>query len=306
MRRVILALLLALPLSAQVPLPQVPVTGTLGPGGPFPLQNSGTLSLTSDANRTMVYPETSANFLLVTSTVSLTTTRNLIAPIAKGFTFTIENLTTGGQSIQIIGSSGTGIVIPNGKTVSVYCDGTNYVSTGGVSSFTASPSFWPSWLVPTVTCTNGACSLAVTASSIPNSALQNTITTINSTDCSLGGSCTIPGAGLGGTLSNANCTVGPGAGTGATCSVTGFDGNHHVTVTLGSSPAPSDTLYTLTFTASRGHTVYCTATSTNLRPSGTPYQGFYVDASSSATQYIMDAGEDIANYTAINVNVSCP
>ena len=122
---------------AQVPAPQIPLTGSIGPGGIFPILNSGTLIFPSDADYTMTYPEVSANFLKVTSAVTLTATRNLRAPVGIGFQFTVENATTGGQAIQVIGATGAGVVIANGSTATVTSDGTNYVtSTGTGSGFT--------------------------------------------------------------------------------------------------------------------------------------------------------------------------
>jgi hypothetical protein len=65
-----------------------------------------------------------------------TAQRNLIAPLVEK-TYIVKNTTTGGFAVQIIGSSGTGVVIPNGVTTSVYCDGTNFYSnlTGAVGNF---------------------------------------------------------------------------------------------------------------------------------------------------------------------------
>lgn len=57
--------------------------------------------------------------------------RDIIAPLVDK-TYTIKNNTTGGFPVQIIGSSGTGVVIANGQTVSVYCDGTNFYPTSVV------------------------------------------------------------------------------------------------------------------------------------------------------------------------------
>lgn len=113
---------------AQIPVPQINLTGNIGCQG-FPCVNNGTLIMSSDANRNMTAQETSAFYIKVTSSVSLTATRNLIAPAGR-FPFTIENSTTGGQSIQIIGASGTGVTIANGTTIAVWNDGTNYVSIG--------------------------------------------------------------------------------------------------------------------------------------------------------------------------------
>jgi len=53
--------------------------------------------------------------------------RNIVAPLVEKI-YTIKNSTVGGYAVQIIGSSGTGVVIPNGVTSSVYCDGTNFYS----------------------------------------------------------------------------------------------------------------------------------------------------------------------------------
>lgn len=125
---IILALLMPFPALAQIPSPQINLTGNIGTQG-FPLINNGTLVIASDANRTMTALETSALYIKVTSSVSLTATRNLVSPAGR-FMFTIENATTGGQSIQIIGASGTGVTIPSGQTVAVWNDGTNYVGIG--------------------------------------------------------------------------------------------------------------------------------------------------------------------------------
>jgi hypothetical protein len=68
---------------------------------------------------------------------ALTATRNVIAPLVEK-TYIVKNSTSGSQSIQIIGSSGLGVTIPNGITAVVYCDGTNFYNaiTGSVGNFT--------------------------------------------------------------------------------------------------------------------------------------------------------------------------
>lgn len=87
---------------------------------------TGTPSFPSDANYTMVAGEFSCPILKVTSVGSLTATRNLVAPLTVGSFYMVFNNTTGAQAIQIIGASGTGITIANGKRALVYSDGTNY------------------------------------------------------------------------------------------------------------------------------------------------------------------------------------
>jgi hypothetical protein len=93
-----------------------------------------------DANYTMsnyngVVDEARNQVLVVTGTN--TATRNLIAPLVEK-TYLVKNSTTGGQSIQIIGSSGLGVTIPNGITTYVYCDGINFYNalSGSVGNFT--------------------------------------------------------------------------------------------------------------------------------------------------------------------------
>lgn len=124
----IIALASSLPLLGQIPAPQINLTGNIGCAG-FPCLNNGPLSLTSDANHSMTALETSAMSIVVTSTVSLTATRNLVYPAGR-FQVTVENLTTGGHGIQVIGQSGTGVTIPNGQTIAVWNDGTNFVQVG--------------------------------------------------------------------------------------------------------------------------------------------------------------------------------
>lgn len=116
--------------AAQVPAPTTPVQGTLGANGNFPLLNSGTFPFPSDATFTPTFPNTTCIVCKVTSSVSLTATRNLVMPgpgsPAKTMTFNITNATTGGQAIQVIASSGTGVTIANGTSAWVWFDGTNY------------------------------------------------------------------------------------------------------------------------------------------------------------------------------------
>lgn len=66
-----------------------------------------------------------------------TAQRNLVAPLVEK-TYIVKNSTSGGFSIQVIGSSGTGVVVPNGVTASIYCDGTNFYSAtnGTTGNFT--------------------------------------------------------------------------------------------------------------------------------------------------------------------------
>jgi hypothetical protein len=96
----------------------------------------GPAVFTTNANHTLTVDEYTNKFLNVTSSSSLTTIFNLIAPLVQGQEFVVQNNTTGGQAIQIIGSSGTGVTIVNGDSVSVVCDGNNYLQSTGKSVYT--------------------------------------------------------------------------------------------------------------------------------------------------------------------------
>lgn len=51
--------------------------------------------------------------------------RDVIPPVVKKL-YTVVNNTSGGFAIRIIGATGTGVNIPNGAVVPVYCDGINF------------------------------------------------------------------------------------------------------------------------------------------------------------------------------------
>ena len=84
------------------------------------------LSMGSDANVALSAAQARCAIFDVTSGVSLTATRDLIVPLTIGLR-TVRNGTTGGQSIRVIGASGTGVTIATAKTAIVFGDGTNIV-----------------------------------------------------------------------------------------------------------------------------------------------------------------------------------
>ena len=96
----------------------------VGYGNPnFPTDADLTITLTN-SNTSQI----ARNFALnVTSSGSLTATRNLIVPTLEK-SYLIQNSTTGSQSIVVKTSAGTGITVPNGARTLVYADGTNVVS----------------------------------------------------------------------------------------------------------------------------------------------------------------------------------
>lgn len=74
--------------------------------------------------------------LLVTSSVTLTADRNLIAPLSPGRAYYVKNSTTGGRQVCVKGTSGAAACVPNGQTAIALSDGTNYnlISGGGGGS----------------------------------------------------------------------------------------------------------------------------------------------------------------------------
>lgn len=89
--------------------------------------------LASDANATLTHAEAINDVLNITSSVSLTATRDVVLPLAEKWYF-VYNGTTGGQSIRFIGASGTGITVANGVRTIIQADGTNVVEVAPATS----------------------------------------------------------------------------------------------------------------------------------------------------------------------------
>lgn len=114
---------------------QIILGGSVGVPGSVAVLGNFNVVFASDANHTLSPTEFSNKFLNVTGTISVQ--RDLIAPLNQGQEFVVQNNTAGGHTIRIIGSSGTGVIIPSNGTLSVVCDGTNYMQTSGSGTFTA-------------------------------------------------------------------------------------------------------------------------------------------------------------------------
>jgi len=93
----------------------------------------GAVDYLSDANLTISITNTNAAqparalVLNVTSSFgSLTATRELVVPTIEK-QYIVQNNTTGGQSITVKTSAGTGITVPNGRKAHLYVNGTNVI-----------------------------------------------------------------------------------------------------------------------------------------------------------------------------------
>lgn len=89
------------------------------------ISNRAAVSMASDANLTMAAAQARCDILDITSAVSLTATRDIVLPLNGQWT--VYNGTTGAQSLQFIGATGTGITVANGKRAIIYADGVNIV-----------------------------------------------------------------------------------------------------------------------------------------------------------------------------------
>lgn len=76
----------------------------------------------SDANQTLTYQEAMCESIETTG--ALTAKRNVVVPLVPRHYMVYCN-NTGGFGIQVIGASGTGVNIGDGKRAVVQCDGTN-------------------------------------------------------------------------------------------------------------------------------------------------------------------------------------
>jgi hypothetical protein len=92
----------------------------------------GNVDYVSDANLTISITNSNAAqaaralVLNVTSSLSLTNTRELVVPTIEK-QYIVQNNTTGSQSITVKTSAGTGITVPNGRKAHLYVDGTNVI-----------------------------------------------------------------------------------------------------------------------------------------------------------------------------------
>lgn len=78
----------------------------------------------ADANKTLTYEQAMSESMELTG--ALTALRDVVVPLVARDYKVFAN-TTGGFGVRIIGASGTGVTIADGKRATVECDGTNVV-----------------------------------------------------------------------------------------------------------------------------------------------------------------------------------
>lgn len=78
----------------------------------------------ADANKTLTYEQAMCESMELTG--ALTALRDVVVPLVPRSYIVFANV-TGGFGVRVIGASGTGITVADGKRAIVECDGTNVV-----------------------------------------------------------------------------------------------------------------------------------------------------------------------------------
>jgi hypothetical protein len=95
------------------------------------ISGTTTVAFASDGNDTLSTASGSDDearhmFINLSGGSTLTATREMVCPTSSKL-YIVDNNTTGGQDVTFKTTAGTGITIPNGARMAVYCDGTNVV-----------------------------------------------------------------------------------------------------------------------------------------------------------------------------------
>ena len=118
----------------------IQLSGSVGSGGSFAILGFANVEIVGNANLTLSLAQYSNLFIQVTSDGTSSGIKNVVVPLNEGTAFIVENKTSEGFAIQVIGPSGTGVTVASGASTLVYTDGTNYISLGSstvVASVTA-------------------------------------------------------------------------------------------------------------------------------------------------------------------------
>lgn len=95
------------------------------------ISGTATVAFASDGNDTLstangADDEARHMFINLSGGSTLTATREMVCPTSSKL-YIVDNNTTGGQSVTFKTSAGSGITIPNGARMALYCDGTDVV-----------------------------------------------------------------------------------------------------------------------------------------------------------------------------------
>jgi hypothetical protein len=108
---------------------QIPLSGSVGAGGSFPILGNALAHIVGDADITLNAAQYTNQYIRVTSDGASSGVRKVIAPLFQGLTFIVSNETTEGHAITFTGATGTGVLVQPGTSVQVVTDGSNYIQT---------------------------------------------------------------------------------------------------------------------------------------------------------------------------------
>lgn len=92
-----------------------------------------TITMASDADKTLTNAEYDAFIVRMLSGVTLTATRNVILPATNGAVWIVYNETSGAQSLLFKTLAGTGVTVANGQHQILFGNGTNILPAGGAA-----------------------------------------------------------------------------------------------------------------------------------------------------------------------------
>lgn len=104
----------------------IPLGGYVsGGGGTIPILGVAEPEIVSNTSLVLSLAQADPLVLKITSDGSITSMLSVTVPLISGKTWLIKNQTSEGYPIKIVGSTGTGIIIPNGAYALATTDGTN-------------------------------------------------------------------------------------------------------------------------------------------------------------------------------------
>ena len=103
------------------------ISGSIGAAGSFAILGEADVTIVSNTDLVLSQGQYTNYVLRVFSDGTLTGDKNVIAPLFKGETFIVQNLTSEGHNIILKGASGTGVTVAHLANTIVFCDGANYM-----------------------------------------------------------------------------------------------------------------------------------------------------------------------------------
>lgn len=206
--------------------------------GTVPNLGYNSVVMSSDANITLSASQYNAYEIQITSSVSLTATRNVVLPLTQGGVWIIYNNTTGGRSLQAIGTSGTGFTIANASSALIWTDGTNFYGVSGSGGGSVS---WANDLVNSTSSNQYVSSLSYSSAAAGGTiAINGTSTSLqwaNNTVPLINQAAPASSSGAGTAAAASTITAQTGGATTGSATTAGAGGNYAINAGAGGSGA---------------------------------------------------------------------